>query len=118
MEFIQIFNKRNGQPKLLEYDEFEGYHFDDRYYTKVIPPDSINTPCEFVGGEWQSLSEQPEKVDIDELNEIVNNEKDVLVPNLLLKQAENDMKIQDLEETNAMLMLKLAGGIEDVLPKD
>lgn len=115
MKAIQIFNKYNGQPKLLEYNEDEGYRYDDRYYTHIAPPDGIYTPCEFVDGKWQSLSDEPEKVLNEEVVEEVPKKEDDVMASLLIQQVENEQKIKEIEEMNSLLMLKLAGGNPDVL---
>lgn len=116
--YLQVFDKSNGQPKLIKQtmDEETGqmkYDYDKEDYTEEMPPSSLYDPIFYRDGRWQGLTKEqwearrpePEPVEPSQ-NEIENGAMQMEIFKLQLM-------VQDLQNENASLVkqvVALKGG--------
>lgn len=110
--FKQIFDKGNGNPKLIEQitDEETGeliYDYDREEYTDETPPSELYQPIHYRDGEWhgltreQWLAQQPEPDPIEPTGQQV--ESGMMQVELFKTQ----MELQELREENANIIAEI-----------
>ena len=58
MEYKQIYNRSNGEPKIIEMNEDGEYNFDMFIYTDVAPPSELYGVIYFDGDKWIGSSKE------------------------------------------------------------
>lgn len=111
--YIQIFNKSNGKPKLIQSVEDretgkEYFDYDKSEYTEEIPPSNLYEPIYFKDGKWEGntkeewLKQRP-KIEVKE----TPDDKDVLIANLTLQLVETQDTVKNLQNDVASLTLQV-----------
>ena len=52
MRYKQIYDKSNGKPDLIMYDETQPINYDISKYTEIQPPNDIYEPMHFEHNRW------------------------------------------------------------------
>lgn len=107
--YKQVFDKNNGNPKLIENDEF-----DASVYTDVAPEDGLYRPIYFDGNEWIGTQYEDWKKNQPEIeDEIIIDEKDEIIADLSVQLLEAQSSIKNIEKDVANLSIMILEGDTD-----
>lgn len=101
--YKQVFDKSNGNPKLIENDEF-----DASVYTDVAPEDGLYRPIYFDGNKWigtpyeEWLAKQPKPEPVEP------NPIEKATANLQMQLMKSNIAQNQLQKQNAQMMLEIA----------
>ncbi|WP_308813536.1 hypothetical protein HWI46_08615 [Staphylococcus epidermidis] len=112
MEYKQIYDKSNGKPDLIMYDETQAINYDISKYTEIQPPSDIYEPMHFehnrwVGTPYEEWKKQQEIVDL-EPTEI--DEKDTVIAKLSLELLKTQEELNDVRKDISDLTIQILGG--------
>ncbi|HDG5482418.1 TPA: hypothetical protein PF099_002492 [Staphylococcus aureus] len=102
--YKQIFNKTDGQPKLIETDTF-----DIKLYTDIKLPNGLYQPIYFDGKKWigttyeEWLANQPKQEEF----EVMPDEKDEIIADLSIQLLEAETAIDTVQHDVANLTIQL-----------
>lgn len=102
--YKQIFNKADGTPKIITSDTF-----DTNQYTDIQPPNGLYEPIYFNGREWVGTSyiEWQKSKSIDEVVEVLPDEKDEIIASLSIQLLEAQNAIATVQNDVANLTIQL-----------
>ena len=116
--YLQVFDKSNGQPKLIKQtaDEETGqlkYEYDQEEYTEEMPPSSLYDPIFYRDGRWQGLTKEQWEARQPEPEPVEPSETEIERGTMQMEIFKLQLMIQDLQDENASLtkeVVNLKGG--------
>lgn len=116
--YKQVFDKSNGQPKLIKQttDEETGqlkYEYDQEEYTEEMPPSSLYDPIFYRDGRWQGLTKEQWEARQPEPEPVEPSETEIERGTMQMEIFKLQLMVQDLQDENASLtkeVVELKGG--------
>lgn len=106
--YKQVFDKSNGQPKLIKQttDEETGqlkYEYDQEEYTEEMPPSSLYDPIFYRDGRWQGLTKEQWEARQPEPEPVEPSETEIERGTMQMEIFKLQLMVQDLQSENATL---------------
>ena len=116
--YKQVFDKSNGQPKLIKRTEDEQtgqlkYEYDQEEYTEEMPPSSLYDPIFYRDGRWQGLTKEQWEARQPEPEPVEPSEGEIERGTMQMEIFKLQLMVQDLQDENASLtkeVVELKGG--------
>lgn len=116
--YKQVFDKSNGQPKLIKQTEDEQtgqlvYEYDEEQYTEEMPPSSLYDPIFYRDGRWQGLTKEQWEARRPEPEPVEPSETEIERGTMQMEIFKLQLMVQDLQDENASLVkqvVDLKGG--------
>lgn len=116
--YKQVFDKSNGQPKLIKQttDEETGqlkYEYDQEEYTEEMPPSSLYDPIFYRDGRWQGLTKEQWEARQPDPEPVEPSETEIERGTMQMEIFKLQLMVQDLQDENASLtkeVVELKGG--------